>query len=95
MRPERKWSIERLLASEQANCGKNVTCLRARSFIYRRVLSAFCADTLVVVYFGWQSTVALEQSTTSDAVVSFAGFAFGPALFISLWLVGHVHSLAA
>jgi hypothetical protein len=49
----------------------------------------------VVVYFGWQSTVAFEQPTTPDAMVSLAGFAFWPVLFISLWLVGHVHSLTA
>jgi hypothetical protein len=84
-----------LRSSESCAFSFRAICLRTLASIYRRVLSAFCADTLVVVYFGWQSTVAFEQPTTPDAMVSFAGFAFWPALFISLWLVGHVHSLTA
>jgi hypothetical protein len=32
---------------------KELPCLRALSFSYRGVLSAFCAETFVVVSFGW------------------------------------------
>jgi hypothetical protein len=74
---------------------KNVPCLGTLSFISRGVLSAFCADTFVAVYFGSQSTIALAQPSTPDAMVPFAGFAFWPALFFNLWLVGHGHSLPA
>jgi hypothetical protein len=41
-----------------------------------QVLFALCADTLVTVYFGWQSTIALAQTGTPDSMVLFAGFAF-------------------
>ena len=53
------------------------------------VLFALCADTLVALYFGWQNTIALAQTGTPDSMVSFAGFAFWPPLFFSIWLVGH------
>jgi hypothetical protein len=43
-----------------------------------RLLIALCADTLVALYFGWQSTVALAQTGTPDSMVPFAGFAFWP-----------------
>jgi len=60
-----------------------------------QVLFALCADTLVTLYFGWQSTIALAQTGTPDSMVLFAGFAFWPPLFFSIWLVGHEHSLTA
>jgi hypothetical protein len=72
-----------------------VPCLRTLSFVYRGDLSAFCADTFMTVYFGSQGTIALAQPSTPDAMVPFAGFAFWPALFFSLWIVGHRHSLTA
>jgi hypothetical protein len=65
------------------------------SFISRGVLSAFCADTFVAVYFGPQSTIALAQPSTPDTMVLLASFAFWPVIFFILWLVGHGHSLPA
>jgi hypothetical protein len=41
-----------------------------------QVLFALCADTLVALYFGWQSTIALAQTGTPDSIVPFAGVAF-------------------
>ena len=52
-------------------------------------------DTLVAVYFGWRGTIGLAQTGTPDSMVPFAGFAFCPPLFFSIWLVGHEHSLTA
>ena len=61
---------------------KNVPCLTTLSFIYHGALSAFCADTFVAVYFGSQSTIALAQPSTPDAMVPFASFAFWPGMDI-------------
>jgi hypothetical protein len=54
------------------------------SSIHRQVLFALCADTLVALYFGWQSTIGLAQTGTPDSMVPFAGFAFWPPLFFSI-----------
>jgi hypothetical protein len=40
------------------------------SSIHRQVLFALCADTLVALYFGWQSTIALAQTSTPDTLVA-------------------------
>ena len=66
-------------------------CLRELYFSYPGVLGPFCADTFVVVYLGWYRTIGLAHPSATDAMVPFAGFAFWPTLFFSLWLVGHGH----
>jgi hypothetical protein len=50
-------------------------------FIFGRHFITLCADTFVTLYFGWQSTIALVQTGTTDTMVLFPGSAFGALSF--------------
>jgi hypothetical protein len=55
-------------------------------------LITFCADTFVALYFGWQITIALAQTGTTDAMMLFPTLALWRGLSFGLWLCRHVHS---